>query len=277
MDVKKRQRIHLTIRVFVGVLVLGWTFFAGTLWASEPLGRHMAEAEVSGNRMRLRHDLTVRAAFLSVKDAFNGGMVFNGPWVAVRYDLQWTVGRFDFSYCPELALGVPFSRGMAAVALQVVPVDIAFGAPVYQSDGHRLALGGEVTARYRYHIYPDLQNAHLFYFGEIGLAFRFCYDYRWEKGRIGLRWVNSLLGFTSRPDVNEPYFYALDADAFIGEPHRHLRFGSFDRYDRTFVQVEYELAGLGGHTFGLSVEYIGRFTDCRYQTLITGLIWRKRF
>lgn len=236
-----------------------------------------------------RHTLAVRAGLLSVKEGFNGGLVFNGPQLDVRYELHWTAGRFDFSYSPELAVGAPLSRGMAAVNLQITPVELAFQAAILQTDRHRLQVGGDVAARYRYQVYPDLQNAHLFWFGEIGLSLRLRYTYRWHGGSLCLRWCNSLLGFVSHTSVNPPYFYSFKLADFAVRPHEDLRFGSFDRYDRTVVQIEYAPAALKSHLFGFGLEYVGyggvggrdgavgSGVPVRYQSLNCYLSWRKVF
>ncbi len=252
-------------------LVCGWGIVAGQ---GRPPERDTVRLPVWPVE---RHALSVWAGNISVKEGFNYGLVFNGPQLNLRYALHWTAGRFDFSYNPELAVGVPLSRGMAAVNLQITPVELAFQAAVFQTDRHRLQVGGDVAARYRYQAYPDLQNAHLFWFGEIGLSLRLRYTYRWHGGSLCLRWSNSLLGFVSHTSVNPPYFYSLKLADFVVQPHRHLQFGSFNRYDRTAVQIEYAPAALARHSFGIGLAYTGYCGEVRYQTLNTYLSWRKTF
>lgn len=270
MDAAKR--IRTVCRWWMGVLVAVSGALGGQGLAAEPPAD--AGAAVGSG---LRHHLSVYVGSVSIKEGFNGGMVFNGPQAAVRYELHWSAGVFDFAYSPELALGVPLSRGMAAVNLQITPVELAFQAPVWQTGRHRLQLGGEVAARYRYQTYPDLQNAHLFWFGEIGLSLRLGYAFHWQGGRLSLQWANSLLGFVSHTPDNPSYFYSLRLADFVVRPHQNLQFGSFDRYDRTVVRLEYAPAALPPHAFGLGLEYVGYYGAVRYQTLNCYLLWRKVF
>lgn len=261
-------------RFFMGRLCMG---LIGAVVCGAFCGRGLAAEPTADTAHRVSHQLSVAVGSVSIKEGFNGGMVFNGPQAAVRYELHWAAGVFDFSYNPELALGLPLSRGMAAVNLQVTPVELAFQAPVWQSARHRLQLGGEVAARYRYQEYPDLQNAHLFWFCEIGLSWRLGYAFQWQGGRLSLQWANSLLGFVSHTPDNPPYFYSLTFADFVVRPHQTLQFGSFDRYDRTALRLEYAPAALPTHIFGLGLEYVGYYGAIRYQILNCYLSWRKVF
>ena len=243
----------MACRWCVGLLV-GLT---GLSWS----GCGLAAVPMADTARAVGHRLSVAVGSVSIKEGFNGGMVFNGPQAVVRYELHWDAAGFDFSYNPELVLGLPLSRGMAAVNLQITPVELAFQAPVWQSARHRLLLGGEVAARYRYQEYPDLQNAHLFWFCEIGLSWRLGYAFQWQGGRLSLQWTNSLLGFVSHTPDNPPYFYSLAFADFVVRPHQTLQFGSFNRYDRT----------------ALRLEYVGYYGATRYQTLNCYLSWRKVF
>jgi hypothetical protein len=221
--------------------------------------------------------VAVSAGFLQLKEEFNQGIVFNGLQINAQYQHRWDFSVAELSYNPKLALGIPFSRGMIAVNIHFVPVDISCLKTIFKTDKHSLKGGLNFATDYSYQEYPDLQNAHLFWFGEIGLSPRFEYQYKWKTSSIKLNLQNSLLGFVSHTTTNAPYFYSFKFADFFTRPHENMRFGSFDKYNHTNFQIEFMPNTSKKHVWGIGIEYISYFFGAHFQSLNYSLQWKKLF
>jgi hypothetical protein len=184
---------------------------------------------------------------------------------------------FELHYSPELALGVPFSKGMIAVNIHFVPVNVSVIAPVYKQNAHSLKIGGNVMTNYNYQVYTNLQNGHLFWFGEIGLSPVIEYSYQWKQREINILLQNSMIGFVSHTEKNEPYFYSFKFSDFIVRPNSNLKFGSFDKYNHTKFVFEFVPNTAKKHAFAVGMEYMGIWNNVHFQSLNYYLQWKKSF
>lgn len=241
------------------LILLTWACWWNNAWAQE------------------KNNLSVQLGFMQVKEEFNQGLVFGGPQLGVGYERYWTVSDFKLLYAPKLSIGVSFSKGMSAICLNITPIDVSFFKQVYATKTKSIQVGINVAANYKYQEYPDIQNAHLFWFGEISLSPCIKYEYHWPKSILKLRLTNSLLGFTSRTQTNDPYFYSFKFSDFLVRPHQNMKFGSFNRYDHTTFHLEFSPDRKLHHLFGCGIEYIGSFTGTRFQYLNYHLTWKKVF
>ena len=224
-----------------------------------------------------KNKIAVSAEFVQVKDRFNHGMLFNGPQVGFQYQRLWNFSAVELSYNPKIALGIPFSREMAAVNINFTPIDASCLRYVYQSDSHSLKTGLNFATNYSYQLYPYLQSARLFWFGEIGFSPAIEYQYKWEERAIRINLQNSVFGFISRTNDYDPYFFSLEFIDFFVSPHKNLQFGSFDKYNHAKVHIEYTSNTLNSNSLAFGMEYIGAYFNVHFQSLIYQLQWRKFF
>jgi hypothetical protein len=221
--------------------------------------------------------IAVSTGFLQIKDDFNQGMVYNGPMVNVQYQGLWDFSIFELSYKPKIALGVPFNRGMLAVNINFVPVDLTGLKAVYNSERHLIKIGLNFATNYSYQSYPDFQNAHLFWFGEIGFSPVLEYEYKCSTRSIGINLQNSLFGFVSRTKDYNPYFYSFAISDFATSPHKNMQFGGFDKYNHTNLQIEFRPNALKASRFIFGFEYINAHFNTYFQSLNYYLQWKKTF
>ncbi|MDE5945389.1 MAG: hypothetical protein K2G93_07390 [Rikenella sp.] len=221
-----------------------------------------------------RNALAVSVGAGQLKEGFNYGLVFTGPMVGVEYRHSVDYDRMAAGYAADLRLTVPFSRGMVAYDVELKPLR---AEAIFRVAG-ALRIGTAIEAAYRWQMYPELQNAHLFSEGEIGLKLVARYSTAVRCCRIDLEVENSLLGFVSHTERNEPYFYSLRADDFLIEPWRGLRFGSFGRYNHTSASLFFSSAEQAAkHRFGVGVDFFSIAGAGNFQSMNYHLKWLKTF
>lgn len=221
-----------------------------------------------------RNIVSVSIGAEQVKERFNYGLVFTGPTAEAEYRHTIDYDRLTAGYAAALRLAAPFSRGMEAYDVALTP----FRAEAMFRVAGRLRIGPVVEAAYRWQMYPELQNAHLFSEGEIGLKLAARYSTAVRRCRIDLTVENSIVGFVSHTDRNEPYFYSLRAADFLVEPWRGLRFGSFGRYNHTSASVLFSASKRPSkHRFGVEVDFFSISGAGSFQSLNYHLKWQKTF
>jgi hypothetical protein len=161
---------------------------------------------------------SVVISFLQLKDKFNLGMVFNGVQLEYRYGLTWHIGGAELTYEPKLAFGIGWNREMTGYQAFLAPINVSWIGPVYNQNGHMLKAGANLATNYGYQMYPDLRGGHLFWMSEIGPSPCIKYSYQWDQKRIVITAQNSLLGFVSHTQDNDPYFYSFKAGDFFVKP-----------------------------------------------------------
>lgn len=224
-----------------------------------------------------KNNFYINAGFFQMKEEFNQRMVFNGPQMNVGYSRIWDLNSSELIYNPKIALGVPLNRGMIAVNINFSPIDISYLIKVYKNSNMELKTGLNFAAFYSYQEYPDLQNAHLFWFGEIGLFPCVEFNYKSKSGTIKTTLKNSVLGFVSRTEKNDPYFYSFKFSDFLVRPHQNMTFGSLDKYNHTNFQIEYIPGSFNNNSFGFGIEYISAYFNTDFQSLNYYLQWKKSF
>ena len=224
-----------------------------------------------------KNEISVYVGFLQLKEELNQSMVYNGPQIGFHYQRNIFFEKWELRYKPKIALGVPFNRGMLGVNINFVPIDFSGLTPVYKNEQHNLKVGLNFATNYSYQAYPEQSSAHLFWHGEIGIAPCLEYDYQWNNSRITLFLQNSVAGFVSRTKEVTPYFYSFKFADFFTQPHKNMKFGSFDKYNHTNASVTYTPNNSKGHSFALDVEYIDSYFDNRFQSLNYYLQWKKAF
>ena len=224
-----------------------------------------------------KNEISVYAGFLQLKEELNQSMVYNGPQIGFHYQRNISFEKWELRYKPKIALGIPFNRGMIAANFHFVPVDFSGIVPVFQDDKHTLRVGLNFSANYGYQFYPKQLGAYLFWNSEIGLSPCIEYDFQWNNSRIKVSLQNSVAGFVSHTKEVTPYFYSIKFSDFFTQPHKNMKFGSFDKYNHTNASVEYTPNISKGHSIAFGVEYIDSYFDNRFQSLNYYLQWKKSF
>ena len=224
------------------------------------------------SQIKQSHSITF--SFLQLKEKFNIGMVFNGIQLKYVYGITWKIGESELTYQPGLAFGIAWSHEMTGYKIGISPVNISWEIPIFQNNGHTLKTGSNLAGNYYYQMYPDLHGGHLFWASEIGLSPVLNYQYQFNNSRLVCSFQNSLLGFVSHTEKNEPYFYSFKAGDFFIRPHENMKFGSFNNYDHTKLSIEFIPRIDKIHSFLYEFDYLGVWYNTKFEQLNHNLIWR---
>ena len=145
--------------------------------------------------------------------------------------------------------------------------------PFFKREGHTIRGGVNFTADYNYQFY-ELHDGPMFWNAEIGLSPVIRYSYQWDNKRINASLQNSLIGFTSRRQGYDPYHWSFTMKDFFVNPHKELKFGSFNNYDHTKVSIEFTPNIFKTHSFAYEFDYLGLFHGYRFDRIEHNLLWR---
>ena len=212
---------------------------------------------------------------LQLKEEYNLGMVFSGVQLEYRYGFLWEINNHEILYQPKLGAGIVFSRGMSALQLpKIVPVNATWTMRFFEQNGHTIKGGANLITDYSYQWYPYLHSGRLFWMSEIGISPVVRYQYQWETKRIGVYVQNSLFGFTSHTQEYDPYWFSI-MDNWIAEPHKNMKFGSYNTYNHTIVSFEFVPNTSKKYSFLYEFDYFGFFYGMKISRLNHNLVWRK--
>jgi hypothetical protein len=224
---------------------------------------------------QIKHSHEVVFGNLQIKEQRNSGMVFNGIQLEYRYGVLWKINKHEMLYQPKLGLGIGFNRGMIGLQLpKIAPINVTWLARCYEQNGHTIKAGANLITDYSYQLYPDLHIGSLFFASEIGISPVFRYNYQWSKRRFGIYLQNSLFGFTSHTQEYDSYWFSLKAREWFVEPHKNLKFGSFDKYNHTTVSFEFVPNIEKKHSILYELDYFGSYYGMKFSRLNHNLIWR---
>ena len=222
---------------------------------------------------QIKQSHEVALGFLQLKDEFGLGLVFNGAHLEYRYGLKWKIGDHEILYQPDFGLGGGFNRGMAAIHIHVAPINATWTMPIFERNGHTVRGGANFATNYNYQV-DNLHDGPVFWKTEIGLSPVINYSYQWNNKSINAGLQNSLLGFTSRRQDYDPYFWSFTWKDFVLYPNKGLKLGSFNRYNHTRVSVGFVPNTSGKHSFGYEFDYLGYFYGNQYHRVNHNLIWK---
>ena len=223
------------------------------------------------SQVKQSHSIVI--GFLQLKDQFNLGMVFNGVQLEYRYGIKWVINDHEILYQPELGAGLAFNRGMIGGQIHFAPVNVTWAMPFYEKNGHSIRGGANFISDYNYHYY-ELNDGPLFWTAEIGISPVVQYAYQWDNKRINLGLQNSLFGFTSHRQGYDPYLWSFTWRDFVVDPHKNLKFGSFNNYNHTNISLEFVPNISKIHSFAYEFDYLGFFWGNQFHRINHNLFWR---
>ena len=224
---------------------------------------------------QIKHSHDVVLGFLQIKDEIALGEVYNGVQLEYRYGLHWKIKNHEIVYQPKLGYGIGFKRGLTAEQFHLSPVNLTWTMPFFERNGHTIKGGANFTMDYNYHNYTELHDDPLFWNAEIGLSPVLRYSYEWNNKRLNADLQNSLLGFNSRRQGYDPYFWGKKwINDIIVDPHKNLKFGSLNNYDHTKVSLEFVPNISKKQSFGYEFDYLGVFYGNKFHRINHNLIWR---
>jgi hypothetical protein len=162
---------------------------------------------------------------------------------------------------------------MLGAQISIAPVNVTWTMPLFEQNGHTIRVGANFITDYNYRVY-ELHDLPIFWSAEIGISPVIQYGYQWDNRRINVRLQNSLFGFTSHRQGYDPYHWSFCWKCFVVEPNKNLKFGSFNRYNRTTVSFGFVPNIEKRHSIVYEFDYLGFYHGNRFQRINHNLIWR---
>jgi hypothetical protein len=202
--------------------------------------------------------ITLNSQFFQIKDQFNYGLVYNGVNLACNYAYTFSSDKKTVIYETSLGLGTNFNKGIG-IALRLKPIDLFYGLPIYS---HFITLGAYYSTDYQWQLYPELQSGHMFWLTSIEIGPQLIMKIPYKSRIIGVTFSNSIINLTSRPKpATETYFYSLRLLDFIGNAQKNIKFGSFNRFNHTNIDIELLRNERKLTSVAYSFEYIGYYQN----------------
>jgi hypothetical protein len=222
---------------------------------------------------QVKHSHEVVLGSLQLKDKYNLGMVFSGAQLEYRYGAHWKINVHEIMYQPQLGAGLAFKRGMTGRQIHIAPINLTWTMQFYEKNGHTVKGGANLVTDYNYHYY-ELNDGTLFWTAETGISPVIQYGYQWNKKYIRIGIKNSLFGFASHRQRYDPYIWMSSWKDFVVEPHKNLKFGSFNQYNHTIVSFEFVPNIVKKHSIVYEFDYLGFYNGNRFHRINHNIIWR---
>ena len=217
------------------------------------------------------HSLSLNTQFIQIKDEFNYGLVFNGLNLSIRYSFVKTSDRYTLSYAPDLAFGANFKKGIG-VAVLFLPVNLFYGMRINKSVIGPLTIGPYFTTNYQWHVYPELQSGHMFWFTSLEAGPRLMLMVPLKSKLFKVMVSNSIAGWTSRPEpATETTFYSIKPSDFCRNAHSNMKFGTYNLFNHTNFEIE--LVNTKGKKLSVAYEfeYIGYYRAPKFSYLLNSI------
>ena len=225
------------------------------------------------SQVKHTHDLVL--GNIQLKDGNDLGIVFKGFQLEYRYGIHWKINVHEIRYQPKLGFGIATNRGMLNAPVHLAPINVTWTMPVSEQNGKAFRVGANLMNDYHYVLYSELHDGPIFWTAEISLSPVVYYSYQWNNKRIGVGLQNSILGFSSHRQGYEPYSFLFTWKDFVVDPHKAMKFGSFDKYNHTIFSMEYVPNISKKHSFLYEFDYFGIYYGNKYSRINHYLIWRK--
>ncbi|MFO7889873.1 MAG: hypothetical protein R6V04_05995 [bacterium] len=213
--------------------------------------------------LKLQHSQT--------KDTFTYGLVFKGVNFVIGYSLIKKTEQRIFFCSPDLTLGINSNKGVG-LSFQFTPIDLGYGFQLNDSKISPVFLGPSVATHYRWNLYPEIQSGQMYWFTSIELGSTLIVQHPWKKMLWKVTLTNSLAGWCSRnPPCTEKYFFSLKFSDFIHNAHSHFKFGSFNLFNHTVLDILALNLLSKRISLGYEFEYLGYFQSPKLQYLTHSL------
>lgn len=219
---------------------------------------------------------SLKTHFAQIKDEFNYGLVFYGMNLNLGYSFISTSDGKTFSYTPELGFGANFNKGVGA-ALLFQPIDLFYGLNVNESIIRPLTIGPYFSTNYKWQMYPELQSGKMFWFTSLEAGPRFMATIPFRNKLFKVVVANSIAGWTSRPQpATETTFYSREFSDFVRNAHSDLKFGSYNLFNHTNMEIEWINAKDKKLSASYEFEYVGYYKnpDFSYVVHALNLTWK---
>ena len=223
----------------------------------------------------LRHRVSFRPQYVSIKDAYNYGLAHHGLNLAGAYSLTSASDESVFSYETEIGFGANYNQGLG-LAWTFKPFDFFYGFRLNNNPDLTLVLGPYLSGNYRWHLYPELQSGHMLWFSSYEIVPELWASIPLEHRLLTVSVASSLFALNSRPQTSpETYFYSLTFNDFVSNVHSDMKAGGLGVYQHLHIQLAFSNKD-DRFRIGYGFEYQGysEFPEYRYITHSVNLSWQ---
>lgn len=182
------------------------------------------------------HSIKLKTQFVQFKDDFTYNLAFSGINLMAAYAFNRESKERLMIIHSEIGFGASFNKG-AGLAWRFKPLDLFYG---YKTQLLPFTIGAYLAADYQWQQYSELQGGRLFWFSTIEAGPEVRYNLPLGPRTIAITFSNSLFGLSSRPAPStERYFYSFNFSEFISSAHENLKFGSYNIFNRTLLEIEW--------------------------------------
>jgi hypothetical protein len=205
------------------------------------------------------HYLGFSTQYYQIKEAANYGLVNQGLNLSVNYDYEKEYESGILTYSPHIAFGPNYRYGLG-LNWYFKFIDFFYGFKIGQKTGHSMHIGIYGAVNNFWQLYPELQSGHMFWFTSIEIGPKFQGKYTLGNRELFLKASTSMYGLTSRPiDQTEQYFYSLSIGDVLADSFSNMQFGSNNRFNHTFFEVDYSNPSRNKLTMGYAFEYFNYY------------------
>lgn len=217
---------------------------------------------VFGTEVKAQHNISISAKFSQIQEGLNGGMVFSGPEIFIKYGYTDIDPNNALILNSGFSVGILFNRGIIGVATKITPIDIFYGFKMDVAKNVRFYLGPRLITNYNVQLYPDLQSGLDFWVTNINISPNAMLEIPYDEDLIRVQFSTSVLGLLSRtPEKRDPYFFSLNIGDIISDLHSDLEFGTFDKFLHTTISAEYCFGNTKKWTLGYGLDYFQYFDE----------------
>jgi len=193
--------------------------------------------------------------FKEVKETANFGLVFRGPSLNVGINWHIPVGNKLIFYDGQFELASPISKGIVGVHTNIKPVEIALAWDIYHNQLN-LKIGPSLKLEYKLDYYSDLQSGYNFWLTSYSTGVSAFASIPVNHTLVGLRFFNSLFGFTSRNEIyDDPYFFYPKFGEVIKDFHSNFEFVVLNSYNNTSFEISFKIKESSRLTFSYLIDY----------------------
>ena len=219
-----------------------------------------------------KHYLGFSTQYHQIKEAANYGLVNQGLNLGMNYSYHKQNGKRVFSYTPNFAFGPNYRNGLG-LNWHFRLVDFTYGFQICKRENRTLYLGGYGAINYLLQLYPEMQSGHMYWFTTMEVGPKFYWNIKLNERLITISAGNSLMGFTSRPIAQtEQYYYSLNLGDIIKDINSNLEFGSYNKFNHTFFEIDYTNQSRSKIIIGYAFEYFGYYDAPTYSYMTHSII-----
>ena len=236
------------------------------------IGMTICQESVAQTNSNPKHYFGFSTQYNQIKEAGNYGLVNQGLNLSLNYSYEKNRRSTIFTYSPNVAFGANYRNGVG-LNWYFKLVDLFYGFRIGKRDGRSLFIGFYGSVNNFWQLYPELQSGHMFWFTTIEMGPKFQGSIDMGERELFIKASISMYGLTSRPvDDPEQYYYSLSLGDVLSESFSNMQFGSNNKFNHTFFEIDYTNQNRNKIILGYAFEYFGYYDDPSFSYMTNSIV-----